>query len=45
MKKIENLRERLNTMITVGETDFGEILKVSQELDILIVEYMRQDLS
>lgn len=39
-KKIEELKEKLNKMISKN-MDFKEILKVSQELDIYIVDVMK----
>ncbi|CUH94702.1 hypothetical protein P22_0768 [Propionispora sp. 2/2-37] len=40
-EKIEKLRKRLNDLaLTVPLTD-PEILKISQELDVLIVKYQR----
>lgn len=41
-KKIDELREKLNKMIRNGY-DHKEILKLSQELDIFIVEEMKKD--
>ncbi len=41
-KKLNELREELNEMIN-NNLDPKEILKVSQELDIYIVEEMKKD--
>lgn len=40
--KIENLRNRLNSIIFQNE-EYDKILKTSQELDELIVQYMYQN--
>ncbi|MBY8992863.1 MAG: aspartyl-phosphate phosphatase Spo0E family protein [Candidatus Lokiarchaeota archaeon] len=39
--KIDNLKNKLNIVLEYGE--YSEILKISQELDILIVKYMRKN--
>ena len=39
-KEIENKREKLNKII-IDEPNKGEVLKFSQELDILISEYTK----
>ncbi|MEG0872619.1 MAG: Spo0E family sporulation regulatory protein-aspartic acid phosphatase [Clostridia bacterium] len=39
MKKITNLREELENMIEIGKP-YRDIVKKSQELDLIIVEYM-----
>jgi len=44
VKEIEELRERLNEMMTGEEYGYHEILNVSQQLDILIVKYLRENL-
>lgn len=41
-EKIEELRERLNVMFTSDNIDYHETLMVSQELDVLIVEYLKE---
>jgi hypothetical protein len=41
-KKMEELREKLNKMIDKG-VDYKIILKLSQELDIYIVEAMKKE--
>lgn len=41
-KKIEELRDELNKMIEKG-MDYKIILKLSQELDIYIVEAMKKE--
>ena len=43
IKEIENLKKKINNMIDSDSFTYNEILKVSQELDILIVEYIRGD--
>ena len=39
-EKLEILRNKLNEMIVSEYVDKDELLKLSQELDILIVEYL-----
>lgn len=41
-KEIEALRELLNRMLGSNDYSYKEILEVSQELDLLIVEYYRR---
>ncbi len=41
-EKIEALREILNSMIASNDYAYSEILEVSQELDVLIVQYYRE---
>ncbi|WP_080697098.1 aspartyl-phosphate phosphatase Spo0E family protein [Clostridium beijerinckii] len=41
-KEIEELRDKLNKTIT-EKMDYNKILKLSQELDIYIVEVMKAD--
>jgi len=41
-KKMEELREKLNKMINEG-MDYKIILKLSQKLDIYIVEAMKKE--
>jgi hypothetical protein len=43
INEIENLKKKLNDMIGSDEFTYNEILKVSQELDILIVKQLRMD--
>lgn len=40
--EIEKLREILNNMIESESYTFSEILKASQNLDVLIVNYYRE---
>lgn len=40
MSQIENLREKLHSVIEQGETDV--ILEISQELDKLICDYIKK---
>lgn len=40
--EIENLKKKLNDMINEDFT-YNEILKVSQELDVLIVKQLREN--
>lgn len=42
-KKIEDLRQKLNTLIITG-ADFAEIQRVSQLLDDCLVEYYNERL-
>lgn len=42
LDEIEKLRERLNQMMLNRDEDPELILKTSQELDLLIVEYYRK---
>lgn len=44
IEEIEILRERLNVMIMSEDVTYEEVIKVSQELDILLVEYLRYSL-
>lgn len=39
-KEIRDLRERLDSMISSEGYSYSDILKVSQELDALIVEFL-----
>ena len=41
IEKIEELRKLLDSMIASEDYAYRDILKVSQELDLLIVEYYR----
>lgn len=41
-EKIEALKELLDSMIISDSYSYSEILKVSQELDILIVRYYKE---
>lgn len=41
-KEIEELREQLNFMLSTDQFPYMEILKVSQELDELIVKYYKE---
>jgi hypothetical protein len=43
INEIESLKKKLNDMIGSDEFTYNEILKVSQELDILIVKQLRMD--
>lgn len=43
-EEIEILRERLNTMIMSENVTYEEVVKASQELDTLLVEYLRHSL-
>jgi len=40
---IENLKKKLNNMINSENFTYNEILKVSQELDILIVKQLKEN--
>lgn len=40
---IEDLKKKLNDMISSDEFTYNEILQVSQELDVLIVKQLRMD--
>ncbi len=40
--EIEDLRQKLNQMIETHERGSEEVLKVSRELDALIVSYLRK---
>jgi hypothetical protein len=42
IKEIEALKQQLNSMIISEDVNYNEVLKVSQELDVLIVEYYRE---
>ena len=42
-KKIEELRDRLNNIINEN-LDYNEILALSQELDVYIVEAMKKEM-
>lgn len=37
--ELEDLREQLNCMLDSKEYSYGDILKISEELDKLIVKY------
>lgn len=39
-EKIENLREKINSMIISEDVSADELLELSQELDELIAEYI-----
>jgi Spo0E like sporulation regulatory protein. len=41
-ERIELLREKLNEMVERDNSDGEEVLKVSQELDVLIMEFMKE---
>jgi hypothetical protein len=41
-ERMEKLREKLNEMIMSGEYKQEEILKVSEELDFLIIQSMKR---
>lgn len=41
-EKIEEMREKLNDMLASENHSYSEILKISQELDVLIVAYLRE---
>jgi hypothetical protein len=43
IKDIEILKKKLNDMINSNDFTYNEILKVSQELDVLIVKYFREN--
>lgn len=40
--EIERLRKKIDKLMVSEETDKGELLETSQELDILIVEYLKK---
>lgn len=40
--EIENLREYLNEMVSKHDCDSKDILNVSRELDVLIVNYLNE---
>jgi len=42
-KEIENLKEQLDSMISSENFTYTEILHVSQQLDVLIVKYIREN--
>ena len=42
-KEIEDLRDQLNTMLDSEDYAYNEILLVSQQLDTLIVRYLREN--
>ena len=46
MKKddIEQLREKLNNLIS-DDSDYSEILKISQELDTYVTEFTKTEMS
>lgn len=41
--EIENLREKLNKILSVNNCASTEVLAVSQEMDALILRYMNQE--
>ncbi len=41
--QIENLKEQLNSMLATDGHAYNEILRVSQELDVLIVEFLSEN--
>ncbi len=41
---IEQLREKLNNLIS-DDSDYSEILKISQELDIYVTEFTKTQMS
>ena len=43
IKEIENLKKKLDDMISSDDFTYNEILKVSQELDVLIVEQLKEN--
>lgn len=43
--RIEDLRDKLNVIIENEEHNFEKILKTSQELDELIVQYMHDNVT
>lgn len=43
-KEIENLRKKINTMIVSKDRNSEELLKASQEMDIIIVEYQKKQM-
>ncbi|HYE09138.1 MAG TPA: aspartyl-phosphate phosphatase Spo0E family protein [Patescibacteria group bacterium] len=43
MNEIENLKTKLNYMIGSEDFTYSEILQVSQELDLLIVAYLKEN--
>lgn len=43
IKEIEDLKKKLDDMISSDDFTYNEILKVSQELDVLIVEQMKEN--
>lgn len=43
INEIENLKKKLNYMISSEEFTYSEILKVSQDLDILIVRQLKEN--
>lgn len=42
LERIDNLKRYLNELMSKEEKDYKKILEVSQELDVLIVEYYRE---
>ncbi len=41
---MEQLREKLNNLIS-DDSDYSEILKISQELDIYVTEFTKTEMS
>ena len=39
---LEELRDKINLMIISEDIDGEELLRASQEMDVLIVEYLRE---
>lgn len=42
LQEIENLKAQLNMMIASEDSNYDEILNISQKLDVLIVKYLRE---
>lgn len=42
-KRIEEIRKDLNRLVMEEEWNLDEILRVSKELDLLILEYYREE--
>lgn len=43
MEELESLREKLYEMIRIGNPD--EILRISQELDVFVLHFVKKQLS
>lgn len=44
LHKLESLRNDINKMIESNDYDKNELIKKSQELDIYIIKYMKENL-
>ena len=41
--EMEKLRGEINSMIVSEDTEYDDLLKISQEMDILIAEYLKKE--